>query len=33
MGWCNDINYPTKYNKLIIKKKKINHEKLNRKDN
>tara|TARA_B100001741_G_scaffold311538_1_gene312916 strand:- start:4797 stop:5291 length:495 start_codon:yes stop_codon:yes gene_type:complete len=32
MGWCNDINYPTKYNKLIIKNKKINHEKLKRKD-
>ena len=33
MGWCNDINYPTKYNKLITKNKKINHEKLKRKDN
>ena len=33
MGWCNDINYPKKYNKLIKINNKINHEKLKRKDN
>jgi len=33
MGWCDDINYPKKYNKLIKVKKKIKHEKLYRKDN
>ena len=32
MGWCNDVNYPEKYNKLFHVKKKINHEKLYRKD-
>ena len=32
MGWCDDIRYPRKYNKLIKIKKKIRHEKLNRKD-
>tara|TARA_Y100000591_G_scaffold316010_1_gene324192 strand:+ start:356 stop:850 length:495 start_codon:yes stop_codon:yes gene_type:complete len=32
MGWCNDIHYPRKYNKLIKIEKKIRHEKLNRKD-
>ena len=32
MGWCNDINYPKKYNKQIKINKKITHEKLNRKD-
>jgi L,D-peptidoglycan transpeptidase YkuD (ErfK/YbiS/YcfS/YnhG family) len=32
MGWCNDVNYPNKYNKLINIKKKIKHEKLKRKD-
>ena len=32
MGWCNDINYPEKYNKLIKIEKKIRHEKLRRKD-
>ena len=32
MGWCNDINYPKKYNKLIKIKDKIKHEKLKRKD-
>ena len=32
MGWCNDVNHK-KYNKLIkITKKKINHEKLFRRD-
>ena len=33
MGWCNDIHYPRKYNKLIKIEKKIKHEKLKRKDN
>jgi L,D-peptidoglycan transpeptidase YkuD (ErfK/YbiS/YcfS/YnhG family) len=32
MGWCNDVNYPNKYNKLFKIKKKIKHEKLKRKD-
>ncbi len=32
MGWCNDIKYPEKYNKLIYINKKIKHEKLKRKD-
>ena len=32
MGWCNDILYPQKYNKLIKNEKKIKHEKLRRKD-
>ena len=31
MGWCDDIRYPEKYNKLIKIEKKIRHEKLNRK--
>ena len=33
MGWCNDIRFPKKYNKLIKIEKKIKHEKLSRKDN
>ena len=33
MGWCDDINFPEKYNKLIKIEKNINHEKLKRKDN
>ena len=33
MGWCDDINFPKKYNKLIKIEKKISHEKLKRKDN
>ena len=33
MGWCNDISFPKKYNKLIKIEKKIRHEKLKRKDN
>jgi len=33
MGWCDDINFPEKYNKLIKIRKKISHEKLKRKDN
>ena len=32
MGWCDDINFPKKYNKLIKIEKKISHEKLLRKD-
>ena len=32
MGWCDDIRYPKKYNKLIKIKKGIKHEKLKRKD-
>ena len=32
MGWCNDIRFPKKYNKLIKITKKIKHEKLLRKD-
>ena len=32
MGWCNDIHFPKKYNKLIKIEKKIRHEKLIRKD-
>jgi|TARA_Y100000768_G_scaffold8388_1_gene5814 L,D-peptidoglycan transpeptidase YkuD (ErfK/YbiS/YcfS/YnhG family) len=32
MGWCDDIRFPKKYNKLIKIKKKIRHEKLLRKD-
>ena len=32
MGWCDDINFPKKYNKLIKIEKKIRHEKLKRKD-
>ena len=32
MGWCDDIRFPKKYNKLIKIEKKIKHEKLKRKD-
>jgi L,D-peptidoglycan transpeptidase YkuD (ErfK/YbiS/YcfS/YnhG family) len=32
MGWCNDVRFPKKYNKLIKKNKKYKHEKLKRKD-
>ena len=32
LGWCNDIRYPKKYNKLFKIEKKIRHEKLKRKD-
>ena len=32
MGWCNDIRFPKKYNKLIKIQKTIRHEKLRRKD-
>ncbi len=33
MGWCDDLNNPKNYNKLIKIKKNIHHEKLYRKDN
>ena len=33
MGWCDDVNQPSKYNKLIKISKKLRHEKLKRKDN
>ena len=32
MGWCDDIRFPKKYNKLLRIKKRIKHEKLMRKD-
>ena len=32
MGWCDDISFPKKYNKLFKIQKKIRHEKLKRKD-
>ena len=32
MGWCNDIRFPKKYNKLFKIEKKFKHEKLKRKD-
>ena len=32
MGWCDDVRFPKKYNKLFKIKKKIRHEKLIRKD-
>ena len=32
MGWCNDISFPKKYNKLVKIEKKVKHEKLKRKD-
>ena len=32
MGWCNDIRFPNKYNKLFKIQKSIKHEKLKRKD-
>ena len=32
MGWCNDKNYPKKYNQLINVSDKIGHEKLFRED-
>ena len=33
MGWCDDVSFPKKYNKLIKTEKRIRHEKLKRKDN
>ena len=32
MGWCDDVNYPKKYNRLLKVNKNIRHEKLKRKD-
>jgi len=32
MGWCDDVRFPKKYNKLFKIKKKIKYEKLKRKD-
>mgnify|MGYP000845537909 FL=1 len=32
MGWCDDVNFPEKYNKPFKIEKKIKHEKLKRKD-
>ena len=32
MGWCNDVNFPKKYNKLIKINKKLKYEKLKRQD-
>ena len=32
MGWCNDVKYPRKYNKLFKIEKNVKHEKLKRKD-
>ena len=32
MGWCDDVNYPKKYNRQIKINKNIKHEKLLRKD-
>ena len=32
MGWCNDVRFPKKYNKIFKIEKKISHEKLKRKD-
>ena len=32
MGWCDDIDYPNKYNRLVINNIKVKHEKIFRKD-
>ena len=32
MGWCDDVRFPKKYNRLIKIEKKIKHEKLKRND-
>ncbi len=32
MGWCDDVRFPKKYNKLFKIEKKVKHEKLKRKD-
>jgi L,D-peptidoglycan transpeptidase YkuD (ErfK/YbiS/YcfS/YnhG family) len=32
MGWCDDVRFPKKYNKLLKIGKKVRHEKLERKD-
>ena len=33
MGWCDDVRFPKKYNRLMKIEEKIKHEKLKRKDN
>jgi len=33
MGWCNDVRFPKKYNKILKIKKNIKYENLKRKDN
>jgi L,D-peptidoglycan transpeptidase YkuD (ErfK/YbiS/YcfS/YnhG family) len=33
MGWCDDVRFPKKYNKIFKIEKKIRHEKLKRRDN
>ena len=33
MGWCEDVNFPKKYNKLFKINNNIKHEKLKRRDN
>ena len=34
MGWCDDVKFKKKYNKLInVNKNKVHHEKIHRKDN
>ena len=32
MGWCDDVNFPKKYNKLVKPNKNFSSEKLKRKD-
>jgi L,D-peptidoglycan transpeptidase YkuD (ErfK/YbiS/YcfS/YnhG family) len=32
MGWCDDVNYPKKYNQLITITNNVKHERLKRKD-
>ena len=32
-GWCDDVNFPSHYNKKIVVNNKIRHEKLHRDDN
>ena len=32
MGWCDDIHFPKKYNKLIKIEKRVGHEKILRED-
>ena len=32
MGWCDDVNFPKKYNKILKIENKIKHEKLKRND-
>ena len=33
MGWCDDVSFPKKYNRLIKASNQIKHERLKRKDN